>query len=750
MNILQGLNPAQRQAVEAPEGPILVVAGPGSGKTRVLTHRVAYLVKEREVKPYHLLAVTFTNKAAREMKERLFQLLDHGLREITIGTFHATCAQILRRESERAGIERSFVIYDENDQANLVAEVIDELGLDKKVYRPRALLAAISHAKSELIPPSAFPSPTYWHEIAGRVYQRYQELLARNMALDFDDLLAKTVDLFRDEKDLLDGYRRRYQHVLVDEFQDTNMAQYELVKLLTLEHRNLFVVGDEDQSIYTWRGADFRNVRRFRKDYPEAKIILLEQNYRSTQNILDAAHAVISKNEARVEKRLWTEKECGLPLTIIEAYDEEEEAQYVLSEIQRLEARGVCDLGDCAVMYRTNAQSRALEDTFVRAGVPYRLVGATRFYERREVKDIIAYLRLVHNPYDTLSLLRIINVPRRVIGKKSLEQLTGWAKRLGVPIYTALGRLSVQDPEDPSLASSSPGQAGSEGREEEETPLHPRSKRILSEFTNLLEKLIDAGQRLDLLELFDLVLERTGYADYIRDGTEQGEERWNNVMELRSVASEYADLAPQVGLTTFLEEVALVSDVDNYDERPNAPTFLTLHMAKGLEFPVVFIVGLEEGVLPHSRSFDDREAMEEERRLCYVGVTRAKERLYLIHTFRRTLRGLSQVNTPSRFLLDIPPHLARGSTESVQDPEDPSGSEGYEHVTRLPRGPAVVEVRQFNPGDKVRHPQFGEVVVVSSKLVGDDEEVVVAFVGMKPKRLLVSFAQMEKLLPTRG
>ncbi len=718
MNILEGLNPAQRQAVEGPEGPILVVAGPGSGKTRVLTHRVAYLVKERGVKPYHLLAVTFTNKAAREMKERLFQLLGHGLREITIGTFHATCVRILRRESERAGIERSFVIYDENDQANLVAEAIDELGLDKKSYRPRALLAAISHAKCELIPPSAFPSPTYWHEIARRVYHRYQELLATNNALDFDDLLTKTVDLFRNEGDVLDKYRRRYQHVLVDEFQDTNMVQYELVKLLTLEHRNLFAVGDEDQSIYTWRGADFRNVRRFRKDFPEAKIILLEQNYRSTQNILDAAHAVISKNEARVEKRLWTEEECGLPLTIIEAYDEEEEAQYVLGEIQRLEARGVCDLGDCAVMYRTNAQSRALEDAFVRAGVPYRLVGATRFYERREVKDIIAYLRLVHNPYDALSLLRIINVPRRAIGKKTLEQLMVWSNRLGVPIHTALGRLS-------------------EGREKEETPFHPRSKRILSGFANLLEELVDAGLRLDLLELFDLILERTGYAEYVRDGTEQGEERWNNVMELRSVASEYADLAPQVGLTTFLEEVALVSDVDNYDERANAPTFLTLHMAKGLEFPVVFIVGLEEGVLPHSRSFDDREAMEEERRLCYVGITRAKERLYLIHTFRRTLRGLSQVNTPSRFLLDIPPQLVRGSTE-------------YERATWLPRGPAAVEVRQFNPGDKVRHPQFGEGVVVSSKLAGDDEEVVVAFVGMKPKRLLVSFAQMEKLLPTRG
>ena len=737
MNILEALNPAQRQAVEAPGGPILVVAGPGSGKTRVLTHRVAYLIKERGVRPYRILAVTFTNKAAREMKERLFQLLGRGLREITIGTFHATCVRILRRESERAGIERNFVIYDENDQANLVAEVIDELGLDKKSYRPRAVLAAISRAKCELIPPSAFPSSTYWHEIAGRVYHRYQELLATNKALDFDDLLTKTVDLFRDEEDLLDKYRRRYQHVLVDEFQDTNMAQYELVKLLTLKHRNLFAVGDEDQSIYTWRGADFRNVRRFRRDFPEAKIILLEQNYRSTQNILDAAQAVISKNEARVEKRLWTEKESGLPLTIIEAYDEEEEAQYVLGEIQRLEARGVCDLGDCAVMYRTNAQSRALEDAFVRAGVPYRLVGATRFYERREVKDIIAYLRLVHNPYDALSLLRIINVPRRAIGKKTLEQLMGWSNRLGVPIYTALGRVSVQDPEDPSLARQVPGRAGSEGREEEETPFHPRSKRILSEFADLLEELIDAGQRLDLLELFDLVLERAGYAEYIRDGTEQGEERWNNVMELRSVASEYADLAPRVGLTTFLEEVALVSDVDNYDERANAPTFLTLHMAKGLEFPVVFIVGLEEGVLPHSRSFDDREAMEEERRLCYVGITRAKGRLYLIHTFRRTLRGLSQVNTPSRFLLDIPPQLVRGSI-------------GYEGATRLPRGPATVEVRQFNPGDKVRHLQFGEGVVVSSRLVGDDEEVVVAFVGMKPKRLLVSFAQMEKLLPTGG
>ncbi len=706
MDILQGLNPAQREAVEAPEGPILVVAGPGSGKTRVLTHRVAYLIKERGVRPYHLLAVTFTNKAAREMKERLFKLLGQELHEVTIGTFHAACVRILRRENEPAGLSRDFVIYDENDQANLVAQAIEELGLDSKIYPPRAILAAISNAKCELITPSAFPATSYWHEVAGRVYKRYQDLLSANNALDFDDLLNKTVELFRGNEEVLRRYRRRYRHVLVDEFQDTNMVQYELLKLLTLEHRNLFVVGDEDQSIYSWRGADFRNVRRFLKDYGEAKVVLLERNYRSTKAILEAAQAVISKNEERVEKRLWTEKEGGLPLTVVEAYNEEEEAQYVLGEIERLVARGKYEPGECAVMYRTNAQSRALEDAFVRAGMPYHLVGATRFYERREVKDVIAYLRLIHNRYDALSLLRIINVPRRAIGHKTIERLTHWAERMGLPLYAALERVR-------------------EGGDD--LPLDSRSRRLLSGFADLLAELMALGQTLDLLALFDQLLEKTGYANYIRDGTEGGEERWNNVMELRTVAKEYEGLPPGVGLTTFLEEVTLVSDVDNYDERVNAPTLLTLHMAKGLEFPVVFVVGLEEGMLPHGRSLEDREALEEERRLFYVGMTRAKERLYLLHTFRRTLRGFSQVNVPSRFLLDIPTHLIKG-LEGRPPPEEAR--------------PTVV---QFSPGDRVLHPQFGEGIVVSSKAIGGDEEVVVAFVGMEPKRLLASYAKMERL-----
>jgi DNA helicase-2/ATP-dependent DNA helicase PcrA len=706
-DILARLNPAQREAVEASEGPILVVAGPGSGKTRVLTHRVAYLIKHYGVSPYHIMAVTFTNKAAREMKERLHRLLGGQLRQITIGTFHAVCVRILRRETQHLPYDRDFVIYDDGDQLSLIRQCLKELDLDEKTFSPRVTQNAISRAKGQLIGPREYVPPSYKYEATARVYRRYQQLLLENNALDFDDLLMVTVQLLRQNEEVLQKYQKLYQHILVDEFQDTNVAQYAILKLLAGEHRNLFVVGDEDQSIYAWRGADFRNVQRFREDYPDVQVVLLEQNYRSTQTILDVAHNVIARNVQRVPKRLWTENDPGVPVMAVEAYDEQEEAQYVLQEIQRLVTKDNHERGDFAIMYRTNAQSRSLEEVFVRAAVPYKLVGAIRFYERREIKDVLAYLRLIHNPRDAVSLYRIINVPPRAIGRKTLGQLEARAESDGVPLFDALKLL----------------------REEEDVPLGGRGRRSLLGFLELMEELIAAGREMNVLELLDLTLERTGYAAYVRDGSDQGRERWENIKELRSVAQEYASLPAEESLTTFLEEVALVSDVDNLDEQVKAPCFLTLHMAKGLEFPVVFIVGLEEGILPHSRSMDTEEELEEERRLCYVGITRAKQRLYLLHTFRRTLFGRDELSEPSRFLRDIPPHFFQADEDTK--------------AHRPP--PQLITAARFCAGDRVRHPQFGEGIVLNSKLLGDDEEVTVVFESLGAKRLLTAFTDLEKI-----
>jgi len=705
--VLGQLNPKQREAVEAPAGPTLVVAGPGSGKTRVLTHRVAYLTERIGISPYRIMAVTFTNKAAREMKERLHGLLGYQiLGEITIGTFHSICARILRREAQHLPYGRDFAIYDQGDQVSLIRQCLRELNLDDSDFSPRSIQNSISRAKSQMIGPTEYVPARYEHEAVARVYRRYQRLLLENNALDFDDLLMVTVQLLRGNKEVLDKYRRQYQHILVDEFQDTNVSQYAILKLLAGRHGNLFVVGDEDQSIYAWRGADFRNVERFRGDYKDVKVILLEQNYRSTQTILDAAHNVISRNVQRVPKKLWTENDPGSPVTALEAYDEQEEAQYVLEEIERLIAEDGYSQGDLAVMYRTNAQSRALEEVFVRGGVPYKLVGATRFYERREIKDALAYLRVIHNPRDGVSLRRIINVPRRSIGRKTIDQLELWAESHGVSLFEAMQML----------------------RQHEDAPVGGRGRTSLIGFLELLEELIAVRRELSVLELLDLVLDLTGYGSYVRDGSDEGEERWENINELRGVAREYSSLPLEESLTTFLEEVALVSDVDNLEEQAQAPCLLTLHMAKGLEFPVVFIVGLEEGVLPHQRSMETPEELEEERRLFYVGITRAKDRLYLVHTFRRALFGRDELSEPSRFLADIPSELLQGQ-ELGQPPSLPT---------------AASVTTRFQDGDRVRHPQFGEGVVLNSKALGDDEEVTVIFRSVGIKRCLVGFAGMEK------
>jgi len=724
MDILAELNPAQREAVEAISGPVLILAGPGSGKTRVITHRVAYLVRVCGVNPHRIMAVTFTNKAARVMTERLNRLVSGSVKDLTLGTFHAICARILRVDGKAIGIDSKFVIYDDDDQISLLKRSLQELNLDPKQYAPRALLSAISAAKSQMLTPADYlqHSRSYFEEVVQRVYECYQRLLTESSALDFDDLLMKTVHLFRQSPELLSRYQSRYLHLQVDEFQDTNLVQYELMKQLAGKYRNICVVGDPDQSIYSWRSADLRNILNFEKDYPEAKVVLLEQNYRSTRMILETASHVISANQQRKPKNLWTDNEPGVPTAVIETYTEQEEAQFVVNEIDNLVSQGEVEPGDCAVTYRTNAQSRALEEAFIRYGTPYKLVAGTRFYERREVKDVIAYLRFIQNPYDTVSLLRIINVPQRGIGQRSLDELRQWARSQDIPEYRAL-QLLTKPPETGAQLPSS-----------------PRTVRALAGFADMMEGLITRSQELNLVDLFDSVVESSGYRQYL-SGLVDGEERWENILELRTVAQEYRDLKSPEGLSALLESVALVSDVDGLNESVDAVTLITLHQAKGLEFPVVFIVGMEDGILPHFKSIDDPEQLEEERRLCYVGITRAKKRVYLVRAFRRSLMGSSTVNRPSRFLRDIPPQLiSSGSSWEDEDSQIATAVYTWNKAT-APELPAP----ELKAGDHVRHVQFGDGIVVSCQPVKDDAEVVVAFDGEGVKRLLLSFARLEKV-----
>lgn len=722
--ITQGLNAQQREAVTAGDGPVLVLAGPGSGKTRVLTHRIAYLIEEMDVYAWHIMAVTFTNKAAREMESRVLGMLEGSdrLDGLSIGTFHAICARILRREAEFTPFTSDYVIYDTSDQLAVVKLVVNELNLDEKKHNPRAMLSQISDAKNELIGPADYPAPDYRAEIVRRIYTRYDEILRANNARDFDDLLTHVVWLFRQHPEVLERYQRRYSHVLVDEFQDTNMAQYALVKLLAGERRNLFAVGDPDQSIYAFRGADYRNVQRFQEDFPEARMILLEQNYRSHQAILDAATGVIDRNPGRVPKALFSDTKDGPLLYLKEAYNEDEEAQFVVNTIAELVATSEYNPGDFAVMYRTNAQSRALEDAFLRAGLPYRLVGATRFYARREVKDAMAYLRLIHNPDDTVGLQRVINVPPRGIGQKTLQELEDWAQWQDVTPGQALLMLL-----DDSI----------------EAAMDTRARAVLTRFAAMLAGWIEQRGRLSPADLLTTVLKDTGYLNYLDDGTEEGRSRAENVLELRTVAAGYEGL----DLTTFLEEVSLVSDVDTRDDETLAPSLLTLHAAKGLEFPVVFIVGLEEGVLPHIRSMEDPSQMQEERRLMYVGITRAKERLYLLYAFRRSLFGDSSANMPSRFLYDIPEHVRAGDMLR-QKGTAAANTQTYHDMTRWDRAATVArqsapkksapKPTRFKAGTCVYHRKYGEGVVVSSVVRGELEEVDVLFPGGTGQKTIIA------------
>jgi DNA helicase-2/ATP-dependent DNA helicase PcrA len=716
MDFLEKLNPQQRQAVTAGAGPVLVLAGPGSGKTRVLTQRVAYLIAYEGVRPYQLLAVTFTNKAAREMGNRVRDILGELPSEgLWLGTFHSICARLLRRESEHLPFDANYVIYDDDDQLRVVKGAIRELNLDEKTYRPQSVHGAISRAKNDLIFPEDYPTQTYRDEVVKRVYKRYQELLKQNNAVDFDDLLLWTAHLLSEFPAVREKYAQRFRHVLVDEFQDTNFAQYVLLKHLASAHNNIFCVGDPDQSIYRWRGADYRNVQRFEQDFPETQVILLEQNYRSRQNILDAAMAVIDRNPHRRRKSLFTERGSGDKSFYYEALDDYSEAAFVVDTIVSLVSARVCEPGDCAVMYRTNAQSRLLEEAFLQARLPYRL-GAQRFYGRREVKDIIAYLRLVHNPADEISLDRVINLPPRGVGEKTIQALHTAAVGAGASPSAVLMDLARGD--------ASPFWAQFKGR----------AALPLADFGAMLSNWRAEAPRATITELFDRITAAINYQAYIDDGTDEGAERWENVQELRRLTVEYQDRT----LTDFLENVALISDQDTLAEGKNAPTLLTLHAAKGLEFGAVFIVGLDDGILPHSRSFDEPEAMEEERRLFYVGITRAKDRLYLLRALRRGGRGYAEETIPSRFLEDIPPELLTGNTRSGRRPARSSTPSWL----RPAPVSAPVKEAQFRAGMRVQHPVWGEGMVLDSRLQEDDETVDVVFESVGIKRLAASLARL--------
>jgi len=722
MDFLDKLNSQQKNAVTAENGPVLVVAGPGSGKTRVLTQRIAYLIAVEGVRPWQILAVTFTNKAAKEMQERVKRLLpDQAIEGIMLGTFHSICGRILRREAELLPVASNFVIFDSDDQERIVKSVIRELNINEKLYRPASVHGSISRAKNELIDAEHYPTTTYRDEVVKRVYAEYQKRLVASNAVDFDDMLVYTAKLLEDNPSVRDKYAQRFRHVLVDEFQDTNLAQYALVKELASHHKNIFCVGDPDQSIYAWRGADWRNIQRFEQDFPDAQAILLEQNYRSKQTILDAAMGVINRAQNRRRKQLFTDRGKGENIFFYEAPDDYAEASFVVDTIAQLVASGQFEPGDCTVMYRTNAMSRLLEEAFLQARLPYRLVGAQRFYGRREVKDVIAFLRLTHNPADEASLNRIINVPPRGIGDKTLTTLNMVARQNNLQAGEVLLDLA--------RGAASPYWASFTGR----------AAISLADMGGMLATWRIASQTLTIPELFDRIVSDTGYKEYIDDNSEEGEDRWENVLELKRLAEEFSTRS----MDEFLENIALVSDQDTIAEG-NVPTLLTLHAAKGLEFGAVFIVGLDDGILPHSRSFDEPEQMEEERRLFYVGITRAKDKLYLVRSIQRGGRGMTEETYPSRFMDDVPADLIAGRTRTGRSLQKGTVPESKWSLHTRPQSASVREA-VYRAGTHVKHPTWGEGIILDSKIQDDDEIVDVVFNSVGVKRLSASLANLKIL-----
>lgn len=740
-NLLDNLNDKQKEAVTHFKGPLLVVAGAGSGKTSALTHRIAYLIKERGVSPWNILAVTFTNKAANEMKERVVKLLtDESTQALmegfegmfepgqllddknipTIGTFHSVCVRILRKQIHNLDYENSFVIYDYADQQILVKRIMQDMAIDPKKINPKAVLSHISNAKNQLMRPEDYMqySSSQFSDKVGQIYPRYQAELAKNNALDFDDIIMKTVELFTQFPEVLDFYQEKFKFIAIDEYQDTNKAQYELIRLLAQKYQNLCVIGDSDQSIYSWRGATIQNILDFEKDYPDAKVVKLEQNYRSTQVILDAAHSVIEKNMQRQDKRLWTDKDGGDKIRHWLADNERHEGQMIVAEMSKQLMGSECPaFKDFVVLYRTNAQSRVLEEIFLGRGIPYKIVGGIKFYERKEIKDILAYLRVVANPNDSVSLLRIINTPSRKIGAKTIDLLRNFALRNNLSIFNAM-----------LLADEIEGMGS--------------KANAIEDFVKIIKDIQDANTEFSASGMIKMVLEKSGYKKMLNDGSVEGEARLENIYELISVAAKYDNIEAGLSLNIFLEEISLISDVDTMDETDNAVTFMTIHSAKGLEFPNVFIVGLEEGIFPHNRSLMDRSELEEERRLMYVAMTRAKENLYLLHSRRRMHYGETKSNAPSQFLADIQEELVESNMVGVH------GVRKHINVSEIGNTPIPVELDEtvdcdLEAGDRVQHNAFGQGIIVD--ITGGVATVAFEDAKVGVKKLALSVAPLKKI-----
>jgi DNA helicase-2/ATP-dependent DNA helicase PcrA len=726
--LLAGLNPQQQAAVKATEGPLLIMAGAGSGKTRVLTHRIAYLMAEKHIAPWNILAITFTNKAAREMKERIQNLLGGAAEEIWISTFHSMCVRILRRDIDRIGINRNFSILDTTDQLSVLKTILKEKNIDPKKFDPRAILGTISSAKNELLSPEEYAKQagSYYEKVVSEVYEEYQKRLLRNHSLDFDDLIMTTIQLFKRVPEVLEYYQYKFQYIHVDEYQDTNRAQYILVKLLAERFKNLCVVGDSDQSIYRWRGADIQNILSFEKDYPNATVILLEQNYRSTKRILQAANEVIENNLNRKPKKLWTENPEGNKIVYYQAMNEADEAQFVAGKIKEYVDSGKRKYSDFAILYRTNAQSRVMEEVLLKSNINYKIVGGIKFYDRKEIKDILAYLRLIANPNDDISLVRIINVPKRGVGASSLDKIISYASANGLSIFEALGEI-------------------------EQIGLSSRIVTPLVQFRQQIEHWGQMQEYLSVTELVEEVLDKSGYRDMLRaEKTLEAQSRLENIDEFLSVTKHFENTNDDKSLIAFLTDLALVADIDQLDaeedNQNDAVVLMTLHSAKGLEFPVVFIIGMEEGIFPHGRSLDDEAEMEEERRLAYVGITRAEEELFLTSAQMRTLFGRTGINPVSRFISEIPDELIDNLNETLRKNSPFTARQQTRTMVRPAATVTGGEAIDWRVGDKAEHKKWGIGTVVSVRGEGDDKELDIAFpspIGIK--RLLAKFAPITKV-----
>jgi len=709
-DLLSELNDEQRRAVESTEGPLLILAGAGSGKTKTLTHRIAHILESGKATPYNILAVTFTNKAAGEMRERIWKLTKNSPSSVDIprgfmpfmGTFHSICVRLLRQDGEAIGTPRNFVIWDESDRTAAIKQAGRALNIDEKKFPARLLSSLISSAKNELVSPTEFAASagnTPAAQAAAKVYPSYERMLRESNALDFDDLISRTVSMLSKQKEIHTKWQTQFKYVMVDEYQDTNAAQYKLVKLLTGPHKNLAVVGDDWQSIYSWRGADYRNILNFEKDYPGCTVIKLEQNYRSTKNILEAAHKVISHNQKRSDKKLWTASAAGSPVQILAVSGERAEAETIARRIKTHVDMRARTYSDFAILYRTNAQSRAIEEVFLHYNLPYRIVGGVRFYDRKEVKDILAYLRLIYQPDDSASFERVVNVPARSIGNRSVEIFNDWRSANNYSLSEAL--------------------AGARQCNE----LTPKARAGLVELADIITSFRAQMEEQVPSVLIDSLIRRLDYFNYLKDGTPQGEARVENVQELASVAAAYQD----TGLSDFLEEISLITDLEKINQNQDSVTMMTMHSAKGLEFPVVFITGMEESIMPHSRALYDASELEEERRLMYVAMTRAREELFLSYATERTLFGGRQHNPPSRFLTDIDAGVVSGGYEQIASPEVFDDEPRY--------------VPELTEGDGVRHQTFGMGTVLEL----EGETATIYFKGKGTKKLNISFAPLEKL-----